>query len=539
MVFSLTSITTKRSHAMDLFLTRHASEVKGTLSGFDRVRFRGTLRWLANLPGMRVWLSHAGVLLKDFREYALGLTNRIKQTTHELAQQAGRPAEYLASSSVRKEDYARRIAERDGVSEGLVCVLSAVEPCHTFTVGPNRETKKLELRSHEGKCLHEYFYVIDPQFGWLNVRLQTWFPFTVHIVINGREWLSQQLVRKGLAFDRRDNCFVDIADVRHAQRIMDRQLKTDWPRHLDRLLRQVHPAHRTLFGKERLDYYWSADETEWATDVMFRSAEDLSALYPRLVRHAMLSFGSGEVLRFLGKRPCVQQFRKAEILSHLGTRCEGVRVKHAHDRNSVKMYDKGRSYDTGQPAVLRVETTINNTRQMKVFRASETDPGGPQSWQKLRKGVADLARRAEISQKSNERYLDALSVVEAKTTLAMTAAQVCRRTRWNGRPVRALQPLADKDASLLAAVSRGEFVLEGFRNRDLRQILFGQVTSPDTCRRQTAKVTRMTRMLRAHGLVHKVPKTHRYTVSPKGREIITALLAARSANTQQLMNLAA
>jgi hypothetical protein len=528
---------------MDLFLTRHASEVKGTLSGFDRVRFRGTLRWLANLPGMRVWLSHAGVLLKDFREYAMGLTNRIKQATHELAQQAGRPEHYLASSSVRKEDFARLVAERDGITEGLVCVLSAVELCHTFTVGPNRETKKLELRSHEGKCLHEYFYLIDPQFGWLNVRLQTWFPFTVHIVMNGREWLSQQLVRKGLSFERRDNCFVDIGDARRAQRIMDRQLQTNWPRQLDRLLRQVYPAHRTLFGREQLNYYWSADETEWATDVMFRSAEALSTLYPRLVRHAMVSFGSSRVpsgwLRFLGKRPCVERFRKAEIVSHLGTRCEGIRIKHSLDRNSLKMYDKGRSDDDNGQSVLRVETTINNTRQMKAFRSSEDDPTGPKSWQRLRKGVADLARRAEISQNSNERYLDALSAVEAETTLAETAAQVCRRTRWNGRLVRALQPLADEDASLLAAVSRGEFVLEGFRNRDLRCILFGEPKSADARRRQTAKATRLIRMLRAHGLVHKVPKTHRYVVSSNGREIITVLLAARSANTQQLMNLAA
>jgi hypothetical protein len=517
---------------MESFVTRHASDVKGTLSGFDRVRFRGTLRWLAHLSGMGVWLSHAGVLLKDFREYAMGLTGRIKKATGELAEKAGRPLYYLPSSSLRKEDFARDIAERDGIVEGLVCVLTAVEPCHTFTVGPNRETKRLELRSHEGKCLHQYFYLIDPQLGWLNVRLQTWFPFTVHVVINGREWLGQQLLRKGIAFERRDNCFVDMADVSRAQRIMDRQLKTDWTRLLDRLLRQVHPTHRTLFGKERLHYYWSADETEWATDVMFRSPQELSALYPRLVQYAMATFGSNEVLRFLGKRPCVQQYQKAEILSHLGTRAEGVRVKHAIDRNSVKMYDK-------QESVLRVETTINNTRQMKVFRASEKDPDGPASWQKLRKGVADLHRRAEISQKSNERYLEALSAVESEPTLAETAAQVCRRTRWKGRPVRALNPLADEDAALLQAVSRGEFVLQGFRNRDLRDILFGEEESPDTRRRQMAKVTRLIRMLRAHGLVHKVSKTHRYTVSPKGREIIAALLAARSAKTQDLVKLAA
>jgi hypothetical protein len=265
---------------------------------------------------------------------------------------------------------------------------------------------------------------------------------------------------------------------------------------------------------------------------MFRSAEELSALYPRLVRQAMTTFGSGEVLRFLGKRPRVEHFHRAEILSHLGTRAEGVRVKHSLDRNSVKMYDK-------QGSVLRVETTINNTRQMKVFRTSENDPDGPQSWQKLRKGVADLHRRAQISQQSNERYLDALAAVEAQPTLAETAGEVCRRTRWKGRPVRALNPLADDDARLLEAVSRGEFVLGGFRNGDLRQLLFGDATSVDTRHRQMAKVTRLIRLLRAHGLVHKTAKTHRYTVSSQGRETIAALLAARAANTQQLIKLAA
>lgn len=517
---------------MNTFVTRHEEQVKGTLSGFDRVRFRGTLRWLANLKGMNTWLCHANILLKDFKDYAMGLTNRLKRATQELAAQAERPVHYLASSSLRKEDFAKAIAEQDGITEGLVCVLTAVEPCTTFTVGPNRAKKQLELRCQDAKCLHQYFYLIDPQLGWLNVRLQTWFPFTVKVVINGREWLAQQLTRQGIGFERRDNCFVDIANVPRAQRIMDRQLRSDWSRLLDRLLRQVHPAHRTLFGKERLHYYWSADETEWATDVMFNSADELAALYPRLLRHAMATFGSNEVLRFLGKRPQVNHFTVAEILSHLGRRVEGVRVKHALDRNSVKMYDK-------QGSVLRVETTINNTRQMKVFRAAENHPEGPESWQKLRKGVADLNRRAQISQASNERYLEALAAVDAPATLAEAAAPVCGRTAWKGRSVRALNPLAAEDAALLEAVSRGEFILQGFRNRDLRPLLFGDAQSPTETRRQMAKVTRLVRLLRAHGLVHKVPKTHRYTVSPQGRERITALLAARAANTEQLMKMAA
>lgn len=518
---------------MRSFLARYKSQVKGVLSGFDRVRFRGTIRWLSSQQGMGTWLSRSGVLLKDFRSYAMGLTSRIKETTEKVAEAAGRPLEYLSSPGIRKDVYAHEIAERDGVTSGLVCVLTAVEPCMTFSVGPNREQKRLELRYRQAKCLHHYFYLIDPYWGWLNVRLQTWLPFTIQIVANGRERLSHQLRRKGIEFERRENCFVDIADIPAAQKLMDQQRRTRWPAALNRITARVHQSHRTLFGEEPLDYYWSADETEWATDVMFRSREDLAKLYPHLTRQAMTGFGCDDVLHFLGRRPQAQTFRNAEVISHLGKRVEGTRARHAINRNSIKMYDK-------QEFVLRVETTINYPRDMKVYRASENDPQGPKSWQKLRKGVADLNRRAQISQASNERYLEALATVDSESTLGEATAAVCQRTKWKGRSVRALNPLSEEDARLLQAVNRGEFTITGFRNRDLREHLF--TTSPadeKQARSQTAKVTRLIRMLRAHGLVHKVSKTHRYMVSPRGREVITALLSARNANINTLTRLAA
>lgn len=188
--------------------------------------------------------------------------------------------------------------------------------------------------------------------------------------------------------------------------------------------------------------------------------------------------------------------------------------------------------------MLRIETTINQTQQMKVYRAAENDPDGPKGYRVLRKGVADLHRRSEISRKCNERYLEALASVDAQATLGETAGKVCRRTSWKGRSVRALNPLNEDDANLLEAVSRGEFTILGFRNRDLCRLLFADDSSLTDKQRMT-KTTRLIRMLRAHGLAQKVPKTHRCQVTPKGRETITAILASRSANTQKLTQLAA
>ena len=56
------------------------------------------------------------------------------------------------------------------------------------------------------------------------------------------------------------------------------------------------------FAEQPLPYYWSADETEWATDVLFRTPASLAELYPRLVRHGIQAFNCHDVLRFLGRR---------------------------------------------------------------------------------------------------------------------------------------------------------------------------------------------------------------------------------------------
>jgi|SRR6516164_8040342 hypothetical protein len=91
----------------------------------------------------------------------------------------------------------------------------------------------------------------------------------------------------------------------------------------------------------------------------------------------------------------------------------------------------------------------------------------------------------------------------------------------------------------LAAVNRGEFAINGFRNRDLRTLLFTSKATAQEQRRRAASVTRKLRLLRAHGLIRKVPGTHRYAVSEKGRLMITALMSARQADVQQLTALAA
>ncbi len=521
---------------MNEFIAKFGDEILGVLSGFDRLVLRGTLRAICYPQGMEGYLSGNSVLLKDFARHVHQVSRQLKQASLALAEKLGRTVKYLASSQVSKEEVAQAIAAEQKITEGPVCVLSCVETCQSFEVHRNRETKRLELESRLRKCLFLYHYSIHPVFGFVNARIQTWFPFPIQICLNGREWLARRMDAEGLGYLRQDNCFPWIEDFAHAQELMNAQLRISWRQELDAIARQLNPLHEAIFHRLPLDYYWSTFQSEWASDIVFREAAVLRRLHPLLIQHALTSFGSPEVLRFLGRRTRqdgqVRRNFNGEVDTDLREREEGVRIKHRVNGNSLKLYDK--AY-TPRGSVLRAEMTMNHEGDFRVYRPKEGDPQGPQAWRVLRRGIADLHRRTEVSQQANDRYLEALAKVDNRTRLQELIRPLERRPQWKGKRMRALHPFQGSDLALLEAVGHGEFCLNGFRNKNLQTLLFAQ--APNTVaekRRRSARVSRQIRLLRAHGLIRKVPHASRYHVTNLGRQIITAVLAARQATVSQL-----
>jgi hypothetical protein len=516
---------------MNALVPKNAKHVIGVLNGWDRLVFRGTLRMLAFAEGMAGYLSRIGTLLKDFGDHAQAMTKQLIEASLQRAEAAGRPVKYLPSSKIRKDEYARQIARQDGITEGLICVLECVEPCRSFEIYRNREKKILELVARDRKCKFLYHYWIDPRFGFMSARVQSWFPFSLQVCMNGREWLARRMDEQGLAYTRYDNSFPWIEDFPKAQKMFDGLLKTDWPKALQAAARQVHPAHGRMFRGLGFHYYWSAFQTEWATDTVFDSPQALAAIYPQLVRGAIATFDSRSVMRFLGHR--LYENHEGEIVSDYRSRPEGVCVKHRAMGNSIKVYDKGGS-------ILRVETTINNPAAYRSYRCSETEPEGEKQWRTMRRGVADMYRRAEVSQAANDRYAEALAALDTTTPLGQLAAAVCRPVTKDGKRYRALHPFAAEDRALLEAISDGKSASGGFCNRDLASRLYPAKSADKATKgRIASKVSYRLRILRAHGLIRKSPGQRRYHMTTQGRQIVTALLQVQHTTLQQLNALAA
>ena len=506
---------------MERFLQRHSSRVLGSISGFDRVLFRGVLRSICYVQGLDYFMGNQRVGFKDFRWFVEKFSAGIKKRAEQIAQRAGRPFQYVPSGKASKEALVRKLLEEKPVKEGLICVLSCVEPCQTFTVRRDREKRQLRLLPRQAACLHYYFYFLDRDFGLMHIRLQSWLPLAIQVCVNGREWLARQMQREGIAYQQKDNCFTQIADLPRAQALMDRLVNLPWAPILNRWAQAVNPWLAAGARPRLRSYYWTVRQGEYASDVMFRSPQALAEVYPALCRHALEQFSSPQVLRFLGRR--TNTLFNGEVCSTHERRIEGVCVKHRVEENSIKMYDK-------QGSVLRVETTLNNPSRFRVYRGVRRRGRKVKGWYPLRKGIVDLRRRVQLSRGANARYLQALAVVGESQPAHRILDPVSQPVK-NPRPYRALRPISPQESCLFAAVLRGEFHLQGVRNHDLREALSPSPPNDSAHRRRAAaRTTRQLRLLRAHGLIYRVGRTYYYRPTQKGQQVMNTALKFRQTN---------
>lgn len=498
---------------MESFLQQHAGKITGVLSCLDRLIFKGYLPF--SYPrGMEGFLQQQQVLLKHFRSFALAQSLKLKTHAQTLAEQAGRPVICL-QKRIRKEDHARRLAAKDGITEGLICVFSTQESCSSFKIayGKGRPC----LRRSYPRCLVLYFYYLDPEFGLMHIRLPTWFPFVIQVYCNGHEWLARQLDKQGIGYRQHDNAFLALDDVAKAQALADRLTSKKWPRFLNALARRVNPLLAGLLKGRTYD--WVTDQCEFALDVLFKDRQALHHLYPRLLEHALLQFSAEDILSFLGKK--LDGRFQGELTGDLKKRPQGFRIKHRYDGNWLKMYDKA-----GQ--VLRIEMVINRPRRFYVRRWATKQGERIYGWFPLLKNVAYLGRYAEISRQATQRYLQALAVVADPQVCQKMLDKVCNPASTKQGRRRALNPLSRTDQKLFFAVLRGEHLARGFYARDVAKHLNLKPTQdPKEKRRHSGRVGRLLQLLRAHGLIAKLPNTRRYRVTEAGFALMSAAIHLR------------
>lgn len=509
---------------MNAFVAKHRSEINGVLECFDRVILRGHLP-IAGTGYFLRWLSSKQIALNlkqlpegwwSFKEAAPWFAERLKAHVRQLAVQAGRPYRHLPCAE-RMEENARELARHDGITEGLVCVYGAMETCRTFRVQYHDAGPR--LRPDRRVCLVNYFYWMDREFGLMHVKLQTWFPFTVQVYVNGHEWLARKLAGRGVRFEKHDNAFVELDDVAKANECARGFWRRDWPKLLDRLASRVNPLLKDWLAGQ--NYYWVIDQAEFSTDVLFANKTALASLRRGLYEHAVHCFGAEQMMTFLGRK--YRATFQGEVRTHWRRREPGAAVKHWVKSNAIKMYDKAGT-------VLRIETVINNPKEFFVHRPRLKNDGREVTgWFAMNKGVANLYRYAQVSQRANERYLEALAVANDVGVGRRELDRRCAPVTFQGRRRRGLHPLSRDDQALFQAVLRGEHTVRGFRNGEVAERLYGpRPKDPAERRRRSGQMSRRISLLRAHGLVAKYPRSRRYRVTHAGQQFMSTAIHVRA-----------
>jgi hypothetical protein len=489
------------------FLTKFARVIVCTLHCFDRVIFKGHLAMAA--PSelerfvdyvLKVRRCHfIKVLAPQFSE---GLVEHAQR----FARKAGRTYLYR-TGSFRKDKWAEQLIREQRIESGLVGILCTQETCNSFQLVPGDNRPRFVSRPRQQRVL--YYYFLDPQLGLIHVRLQTWVPFTLQVYVNGHDWLAQQLVRLGRGFVLKHNAFTQLDEPVKAQRQADRFARLDWAKILNRYAHQVNPLLRKELACYRVR--WVVDQAEFASDLVFKSPAALSGLYQKLLQFATLTFTPKDILGFLGRK-WDRRF-DGDVQTEVKTdRLLGTRIKHRMTKNWLKMYDK-----FGH--ILRVETVINRPKEFSVFRTRHHRDGTTsQGWFPMNKDVGSLIHYQEQALACNRRYLDALAVVDDPAPAYQELRQLTEPKVVAGRSLAGFNPARRDDVRLFAAVLDGDHIARGFRNRDIRAVMFDD--DPKTSPHRSAAVGRLLKRLHARHLVAKIPRTRRWRVTENGRRLL-------------------
>ena len=488
---------------MSDLIQRYSDRIVGVLSCYDRVVIHGSIQLFSYAGGMASFLRARDVRLFDFPKFAMPYREAIKENAERIARENGIEVQFMRNGKTRKEEVVAAALAVRGDAPGLVAVLTALEVCPTYEARFDKQTGRTSLRPDRAKCLHYYFYFIDEVFGLCFMRVPTWCPFGIQAYFNGHNVLAAKLRKASIAYKMLDNAFTEIGDWAKAQALADESDTRVLHETLDKYARRFCPPIVEL----EQSYRWCLAQVEYSTDIVFRKQSELRPIYESLVQTAIHAVKPADVMTFLGRKNKLSAANTDEIGNDFHTRIHGTRLKHRIGPCSIKMYDKS-------SLILRIETTTNDPTWFHHYRTVDHRDGtSSHELAPLKKSIYSLHDLRQIATAANRRYIEFLSSLDDPTAAVETVARASEPIRDHDRNFRGFNFFAETDVTLFEAVVRGENVIQGFRNKTLRQAL------PD---RSSGQIARALQRLRVHGLIRKIGRTYKYYVTELGRTLITA-----------------
>lgn len=483
---------------MELITETYKSKISCVLSCYDRLILTGTLPEISYSQGMTRYMYENSIKIFDYPKFAEPFKEAIRANAEHIAKEHEVEIDFIRKADVRKESIISEKIKKRGYHPGIVHIISSMEACNTYKPWHDKKTGKTFLKPDQSKCLHYYFYFIDPQVGLGYVRVPTWCPFRLQVYINGHNLLASELKLAGIDYTMIDNAFDSIQDANKAQELSDKISIEKLHRKLEEFAWQFCPVYKDF----KLRYHWSVMQAEYSTDIVFKKQEGLQKIYNELVATAIHTVKPENIATFLGLK--LDPRYQGEIGNNYNVRIEGSRIKHIMGPSSIKMYDKFSK-------ILRIETTTNDITFFKHFReVVHHDGSTSHEMAPLKKNIYSLSFLSENLKASNKRYIEFISAFDNKEVGRKRLEKVTSSKKEGNRNYKGFNFFSKDDLIILLAIIRGEFNINGFRNKNLQKLL-GFAGS---------KISRLIKRLRVHGLIRKVSDSYKYYITKTGKETI-------------------
>jgi hypothetical protein len=395
----------------------------------------------------------------------------------------------------RKDDIVADYRARRPMADGVVVIGVAQEKMRAFKghkCATPRGGVTFDFSRQSVAVNHYYFYVQDLEWGPAFLKFGTYLPYPIKLCLNGHEWVKQQLRRQHVRFESLDNGFLQCADAAALQATCDALGPTDVQAFFDRWTARL-PAPLTAIDRAAgYTHRLALQQVEVSFTQVFARPVQGRHFFEAVIREN-LDLGRPDRVgllfphRITRKTPPPAYGYRTRVITDGVDPSLHIEYKASH----VKQYFK-------EQRALRTETTINNPTDFYVAKA-----------------VANLTHLRDLGDQVNRKLLE-VERVSHQCVLSQDALDRLQRpTVEAGQRTSALRFGDPRVMALCQALTGFTHLPRGFRNRDLRfhvEALLGHPYS-------AAQMTYDLRRLRLKGLIHRIPKTHRYTATTYGLKV--------------------
>ena len=403
----------------------------------------------------------------------------------------------------RKDDIAAEHLRKFTKSEGVLFIAKAQEKTAVFRTERRRnETTGVSypwLVRSTAMVNHFYVYCVDADFGPFFLKFCTYFPYNAKLCLNGHEYAKRQLDRKGIGYEALDNGVLSCADPKRLQAICDGLSAEKIDALLRKWLRKLPHPFSPGDRKAGYRYQISILQSEFSlTQVLDRPVTG-RRFFEEVIRENLDIGRPSQVQLIFGRRVNSRtpgRFRTRVITNGV------IPSLHVDYKNSrIKQYHK-------EGRALRTETTINNTRDFGIGKL-----------------LHNLPALRQVGFQANRRLLDVQKVSHDCSIGEDAFDKVVQPIEVDGQRASALRFGDPRVQALFSVLVLFSLQARGFTNQEMRALL-AQLLGQDPDQYSAGRMTYDLRRLRLHGIVQRIPHSHRYELTPLGLRV--ALLFSRT-----------